>query len=136
MKKNKSNQIVALCIVSESELVIGYPDYSSSWETKANDKFYRILYDLGMDTTYPVYRQDGLMHRNKVNQIVICSRFIGNERQDEEWVTSGYASREAKDKYSGSRLLEDIYRSKNLTEDTQYQLEKRDYYRTPDPEYD
>jgi len=47
---------------------------------------------------------------------VTCDRFVGNERTDKEWIESGYASREAKDKSSGSKLLTDIYRQKGMVE--------------------
>lgn len=134
--KRRTSKIMALCIVSESELVVAHTDYDASWETSRPEYFKRILYNLGMDTTYPILRQDGLMHRNRFNEVALCSRYVGNERQDEEWITSGYASVEAKDKYSGSRLLEDMYRVRNLTEDTQWYLEKRDYYRPIDETYD
>lgn len=134
--RKRTSTIVALCIVSESELKAAYPDYDASWETTKPAYFKQILFNMGMDVTYPIVRQDGLMHRNRMNQVVICSRYVSNERQDEAWITSGYASTEAKDKYSGSRLLEDMYRAKNLTEDTQWYLERRDQYKVTDPEYD
>lgn len=131
MNKNKNTRkssIVALCIVSESELAQAYPNYSSEWETTRSEEFLNILYALGIDTSLRYERQDGLWHRNRLNKVVLCSRFVGHERQDSEWIMSGYASQEAKDKASGSRLLEDIYRAKRLTEDTQAALEAREKY--------
>ena len=132
MKKNKKptqpNAIVALCIVSESELVVGLPSYSKDFETDNPKEFKQILYDIGMDVSKVVERQDGLWHRNRLNKVVFCSRYVGYERLDVSWITSGYASQEARDKASGCKLLEDMYRIKNLTEDRQALLEARDQY--------
>lgn len=136
MKRNKHSSIVALRIISESEIVYEYPEYEASWEKTRLIKLENILYSYGLDTTKSYERQDGLWHRNGFGKIVLCSRYVGQERQDPEWITSGYASQEAKDKYSGSRLLEDIYRARRLTEDTQAALEARDRYKVIDPEYD
>lgn len=57
---------------------------------------------------------------------MICSRWVGKERLDDKWIKSGYASKAAIDKSSGCRLLEDSYRSRQLTEDIQARLEERD----------
>jgi hypothetical protein len=81
-----------------------------------------------MDIDKPVLRQDGLQHRNRLNEVVVCSRWVGEERLDEAWLYSGYASREAIDKASGSKILEDLYRSRYLTQDAQDSLEARDRY--------
>jgi len=124
----KPNAVVALCIVSESELAKGIPDYSSEIETANPTKFKLILAGLGMDVSQPYQRQDGLYHRNKFNEVVLCSRWVGQERLDSDWIESGYASREAIDKASGSRMIEDVYRSRLLTEDQQAYLESRDKY--------
>lgn len=123
----RPSAIVALCIVSESEIVKVMPNYSSEFE---NDTlaFNKFLYSLGMDIEKPVLRQDALQHRNRLNEVVVCSRWVGEERLDEAWLYSGYASREAVDKASGSKILEDLYRSRNLTQDAQDSLEARDRY--------
>lgn len=129
-KEVKPNNIVALCIVSESELAAVIPNYSREYEDLP--EFNKILFGLGMDTTKRIETQDALMHRNRLNQVVICRRYVGQERLDPEWITSGYASVEAKDKVSGSRLMEDIYRAKGLTQDAQDRLEARDVYNVID----
>jgi hypothetical protein len=67
-----------------------------------------------------------------MNQVVTCDRWLGEERQDSDWINSGYASREARDKYSGNRILEDLYRSRNLTADAQSILEDRDKHTVVD----
>lgn len=126
---NRPSAIVAHCIISESEIIKVLPNYTADFE-KADTSFKVFLFSLGMDVSKPYQRQDGLQHRNRFNEIVVCSRWIGEERTDTEWIASGYASKEAIDKASGSRILEDLYRSKYLTEDAQALLEARDRYNT------
>lgn len=131
MNKNttRPNAIVALCIISESEIIKVMPNYSSDFEYR-DEEFKDFLYSLGMQVDRPYQRQDGLQHRNRFNEIVVCSRWVGEERLDEAWINSGYASRSAIDKASGSKLTEDIYRSRYETEDAQALLESRDKYAT------
>lgn len=126
MKNTRVSNIVALCIISESEIAKVIPEYNCKMEGTA--KFKQILFELGMDTSKPIIRQDGLQHRNRLNEVVLCSRWVGDERIDPDWISSGYASKEAIDKASGSKMLEDLYRSKFMTEDTQAILEARDRY--------
>lgn len=126
----KPNNIVAMCVISESELAEVIPNYSREFEEAPG--FSKILYNLGMDTDYKVETQDGLWHRNRLNKVVLCRRFVGSERTDKDWITSGYASVEAKDKASGSRLLEDVYRARGMTSDAQIRLEARDVYNVVD----
>ena len=124
--KTRPSSIVALCIVSESEIAKVIPDYSFKLEGTSN--FLSMLHSLGMDTLRPFIRQDAIQHRNRLNEVVVCSRWVGEERIDESWLLSGYASTEAKDKATGSKILEDLYRSKHMTEDAQRTLEDRDRY--------
>lgn len=126
-KYTRPSAIVALCIISESEIIKVLPNYSAAYE-EDEENFKKFLYGLGMDVSKPFKRQDGLQHRNRFNEIVVCSRWVGEERIDSEWIASGYASKEAIDKASGSKILEDLYRSKYLTEDAQALLEARDKY--------
>lgn len=105
--------IPAIEIVSESEIVQVYPDYHCSWE-KDKDMFFKILHEFGLDVTQPIERQDGLCHRNRLNQVVICSRWVGQSRLDQEWLNSGCASDEAKDRATGNKLLNDLYRRKGM----------------------
>jgi hypothetical protein len=126
-KAVRPNAIVAMCIVSESEIVKVLPNYSSEFEHREIE-FKDFLYSLGMDVEKPYQRQDGLQHRNRCNEVVVCSRWVGTSRLDSEWLKSGHASREAIDKASGSKLTEDIYRSRYETEDAQALLESRDRY--------
>lgn len=123
----RPSAIVALCIISESEIVKVMPNYSAEFEND-DENFKKFLFGLGMDTNKPYQRQDGLQHRNRFNEVVVCSRWVGEERIDSDWISTGYASKEAIDKASGSKILEDLYRSKYLTEDAQALLEARDKY--------
>lgn len=125
----RPNAIVALCIISESEIIKVMPNYSSEFEDR-DEQFKNFLYSLGMNVDRPYQRQDALQHRNRFNEIVVCSRWVGEERLDEAWIKSGYASRPAIDKASGSKLTEDIYRARYETEDAQALLESRDKYAT------
>ena len=124
----KQSLIVAQVIISESELVKAIPKYDASFETTYPEQFRSLLWSLGLDTNEKYTRQDNLMHRNRFNEITVCSRWIGEERQDQAWINSGYASREAVDKYSCSSILDDLYRQKNMTVDAQAHLEERDKY--------
>lgn len=123
-KTSAINQIAAICIISESELA-KVMDYSVEFSERP-EFLTEVLYGLGINTKKAVIRQDGLQHRNRFGEIVVCSRWVGEERIDEEWINSGYASREAIDKATGSKILEDIYRAKYLTDDMQSMLEARD----------
>lgn len=104
--------ITALCIVSASEIAVGYPDFTYDLIETNRDKFLKILYDLGMDTSQQIEIQPDIQHRNRLDKIVICDRYVGHERTDLEWINSGYASQEAKDKRSGNRLIQDLYKQR------------------------
>lgn len=123
---NQPNLIVAQLEISESEIIKVMPEYSSSMEADNPTKFKLMLYGLGMDISESYERQDAIQHRNRFGEVVTCSRWVGKERLDDKWIKSGYASKAAIDKSSGCRLLEDSYRSRQLTEDIQARLEERD----------
>lgn len=127
-KNNYRSSIVALSYVSESEIIELFKDYDSSWESTRPTLLKRILFQYGLDTTQAYERQDGLLHRNRMNKVQVCSRWVGQERLDEEWIKSGLASQEAKDKVQNSKLLDDLYRMKNATQEMQEALEARDRY--------
>jgi hypothetical protein len=110
-------EIVALRIISLSEL----HRMNSSFTEKSiseydPEKLKQLLHGLGVDTTQP-YEHQIISHRNSLNEIYTGSRWVGCERVDAEWLESGYASQEAKDKAKGSRLLIDLYRNKGLSTD-------------------
>ena len=128
LKEKRASSIVAQVIISESELDLVIKDYNSNYEIDRKEEFEWVLYTLGLDIDKGYQRQDTIQHRNRLNQIVICSRYVGEERQDDPWILSGYASKEARDKHSGSRILEDLYRERSCTTGIQEYLEARDKY--------
>ena len=130
MKKEINQQrfssIFAASYVSESELELLNPAYQASWEIEKPRLFEDMLWNLGLDSTLDYKRIDGIQHRNKLNKIVTCSRWVGNERTDIAWLTSGYASQEAIDKGKNNPLLDSLYKEKLFTVDTQDYLEAKD----------
>lgn len=127
-KKEFYSMIQASLHISESEIAAIYPDYEYSWFENDIDKLKGILFDLGADTNQPIDYQEVTQHRNRMNQVVTCGRYYCSERLDSDWLKSGYASQAAKDKAKNSRLLDDLYRSRALTIDTQLALESKDRY--------
>ena len=126
VKRQRPSAIVADIIISESEIAKVMPEYSYQLEEKEPKKFKEIMYSLGMDVNQIYLRQDAIQHRNRFNEVVVCSRWVGRERIDNDWLSSGYASKQAIDKASGSKILESLYREKCLTEDAQRVLEEKD----------
>lgn len=129
--KNKPNMIAAYCIVSEVEIHALDNSYECSWfeATHPNyNKLLNLLYDLGINTDEYIELQPVVQHRNRMGDIVTCGRYVGTERIDSLWINSGFASREAIDKASGSKLLEGLYRMKGLTVDAQLAMEYKDRY--------
>ena len=122
-------------IVSESEIAMIYPQYNISWYTDQIEDLKTVLWDLGMDTQNENFTlQDVTQHRNRLNQIVTCSRYAGLERSDSAWINSGYASQAAIDKSRNSRMTDDLYREKGLTVDMQQAMEKKDKYQVVEDE--
>lgn len=109
-------QIIALSIVSAADIAVVKPDFTYDWTISNPKAFQDILHEFGMDVTSMWEVQDDVIHTTRMNKVVQCTRYVGSERTDKEWINSGYASREAKDKSSGSKLLNDIYRGKGMTE--------------------
>ena len=82
-------------IVSESEIAMIYPQYNISWYTDQIEDLKTVLWDLGMDTQNENFTlQDVTQHRNRLNQIVTCSRYAGLERSDSACITYGYHARQ------------------------------------------
>lgn len=122
-------------IVSESEIAMIYPQYNISWYTDQIEDLKTVLWDLGMDTQNENFTlQDVTQHRNRLNQIVTCSRYVGLERSDSAWITSGYASQAAIDKARNSPMTDCLYREKGLTTDMQESMEKKDKYQVVEDE--
>lgn len=120
------SKIAAITIVSESEIAKVFSEYDSKIEQENPELLKQILFQFGMDTSQNFERQDGLTHRNMFNEVVICSRWVGQTRLDDDWINSGFASKEAIDKWQGSKIVESLYREKCLTEDAQAALEQKD----------
>lgn len=113
--------------VSESEVVALYPSYCAEWDGLQILK--DALWELGLDTNQSFELQSATQHRNRMNQIVTCARWLGKERSDDEWLKSGFASKAAIDKSKNCRMLDELYRQRGLTEDVQSALEAKDFYR-------
>jgi hypothetical protein len=111
----KSSSIVALCYISAMDLFEVMPSFSYKWAEDNPVLFNELLEQFGGDTTSFIEVQKDVIHRCRTGRLVTCDRYVLNERIDDEWVNSGYASREAKDKANGSRLLNDLYRMKGLS---------------------
>ena len=110
------SDIVAIRAVSLSELYKADPKFTEKYAMENPDELKQVLYDSGIDTNQP-YEHQFNQHRNNFNEVYHGSRFVGLERIDAAWLQSGLASREAKDKAKGNKLLVDLYRSKGLTTD-------------------
>jgi len=128
IKQKRNSMICCPLHVSESEIILGYPEYTASLETDNPKVFQGILFSLGLNVEQEYTRLDCVMHRNRLNQQVTCARWYGSERSDEQWIKSGYASKAAKDRDLNNNLLDESYRSRYETMDAQYMLEQRDRY--------
>lgn len=112
--QNRYNGIHAFVIVSESELALVKPDYTTDWADSNPEELKEYLFELGCDINKLIEIQEGLIHRNRMNKVVQCRRYACFERQDKDWLYSGYASREAINKASGNKLIRDMNRYAHL----------------------
>ena len=128
VNQKKSSLICAVIHVSESEVILLDPSYTSDIESTRPEQLEYLLFSLGLDIAQPYQRFDAIQHRNRLNQVVVCSRWCGNERNDPQWLNSGHASKAAKDRASNNFIVEDSYRQRHETVDAQYTLEQRDRY--------
>ncbi len=103
--------ITALTYLSLSEIQRFKPECTEDWVKENPDEIKGVLHNLGLDFNLP-YERQFVTHRNRFNEVVMCSRWVGYERQDKDWIESGYASQEAMDKVKGNKLLVDLYRTK------------------------
>ena len=129
-KQEYYSKIAALVNISQSDVSYIYPEYTTELEQSDPELLKYLLWNLGLDVNQPYVFQQVTQHRNKLDKIVTCHRWFGSERLDEEWLNSGYASKEAKDKAKGSRLLDELYRSRGLTEDVLAAAEEKDKWNT------
>ncbi len=121
-----SSKILALVYVSSSEIAKVIPDWDEVKAMEDPAMFNLMLFELGIDPKFPIEHQLNFQHRNRFDEVVICSRWVGHERQDKEWINSGYASKEAVDKAKNSRMLDSSYRSRACTIDVQEMREEKD----------
>lgn len=121
-----SSKILALVYISSSEINKITPNWDENFCTEHHVLFTKMLHELGMDTSKPIEQQENLQHRNRFDEVVICTRWVGHERSDVEWIKSGHASQEALDRNKNSRLLDSSYRSRAFTIDAQEMLEERE----------
>lgn len=108
--------IVALVYISLSEIQRVYPTITDQWVDENPEKFKSLLFSLGVNVSEPVDIQKEIQHRNRFGDVVTSTRYVGNERIDHEWVTSGHASQSAIDKSKNNRFVLDLYKSKGEVE--------------------
>ena len=125
-KQEYYSKIAAVVNISEADVSYIYPEYTSELEQSNPELLKSLLWQLGLDVNQLYIFQQVTQHRNMLGKIVTCHRWFGSSRLDEEWMNSGYASKEAKDKLKGSRLLDELYRSRGLTEDILAAAEEKD----------
>ena len=126
----RASGIVASVTVSLSEILVQQPYFTlkSTRNSKGeySSDFLELLWGLGADTQEPILEDLSSTHRNRFNQVVQCPKWLCEERLDHDWITSGYASRAAVDKASGSLMVEAVYRMRGETKDMQAMLNQRD----------
>jgi hypothetical protein len=108
------SNIIALSIVSSYDIAKVKKDFTYQFVQDNPENFKDILYRFGMNVNTGFETQENVLHRTLAGDVVQGDRYVGSERIDLEWLASGYASREAKDRASGSKLLDDLYRQKGL----------------------
>lgn len=115
-KEQMKATIAAIVYVSLSEIQKVNPLIDWEYVQNNKDNFDGLLFNLGMDVYNYPYEVQNVQHRNKFNEVVVCERFVGNERTDKQWLTSGNASQEALDKAGGNKLLADLYAHRGASE--------------------
>lgn len=108
--------ILALKIISLSEIAEVVPGITYEWIENNSQKFNEMLWELGLNTDVSFEVQKDLEHRNFFNGIVQCDRYVGYERTDKAWVESEYASQAAVDKSKNNKMLIDLYRLRGQVE--------------------
>ena len=75
-------------------------------------EFRDMLFTLGVSKKHPIEVQDKALHHMLNDRLVDDYRILGKERVDKDWLTSGYASEEAK--LSSSRMKDMVSYSSKL----------------------
>lgn len=79
--------------LSVSDLLL-IKDFQVAFGNDDKQAIEKILFENGMDVTEP-YTVEFSKHRNLRGHIVSCDRYVGEERQDKNWLKGGAASWEA-----------------------------------------
>lgn len=123
--------MTAVLIISESEIAKVITDWNYQYPENHQETFKNLLWGLGINVNMPVEKQEGFCHRNRFNEVVLCNRWVGYERLDEDWIKSGYASREAKNESSQSRILKDLL-SKKIPNEIFVDISKPEDFEVPE----
>lgn len=115
LKKGNNMKIAAVVYISLSEIQQVIPGLTKELAQADKETTNKYLYQLGMDTSMPIEEQD-VIHRNRFNQVVDTLRFVGMERLDNEWLSSGHASQEALDKAKNNKILTALYARKGMVD--------------------
>lgn len=78
--------------ISESDL-LKFPSTRNILESEDSGDIEIMFYALGMDRDFPIESME-CYHRNLNNEVVYGKRYVGCERSDYFWLTSGYCSEE------------------------------------------
>lgn len=108
--------IIAIEYVSLSEIQTVAPHYTKEYFDENPDELKSVLYSLGMEVYDYPHEEQYNTHRNRLGNTITTWRWVGNSRIDKEWLSSGYASIEARDKSLKNSLLIESYKMRGLVE--------------------
>lgn len=106
-------KIPAIIQISLSEIQKVKPEVTKEWIESNQGEFMQMLHSLGADVTYKVTEEYN-QHRNRFEEVVTTYRWVCEERRDDSWLTSGYASEAAIDRGLDNQLLNDCYRLRGI----------------------
>lgn len=109
-------KIAAISYVSLSEIQTVANWVTEEFIEENPDIFKKMLFDLGMDVYNYPWEVQNVTHRNRFGNIITCPRYVGNERVDHGWVSSGHASYEAVAKSADNKILTDLFRMRGMVE--------------------
>ena len=109
-------QIAAHSVISLTEILTVAPQMTKEFFDANPEVLRETLYNLGIESYNLPVEEQFVQHRNRFGNVVTDWRWVGDERIDADWCQSGHASKAAKDKASGNRLLVDVYRMRGEVE--------------------
>ncbi len=109
-------RIAAISYISLSEIQTVANWVTEEFIEENPEVFKKMLFDLGMDVYNYPWEVQKVTHRNRFGNTITCPRYVGNERVDKEWVSSGHASYEAVAKSADNKILTDLFRMKGMVE--------------------